>query len=193
MTTSGIDDLAQREVVDIVRGLLRIAAARVGSDSADVLPTDVTFIRYSLAVLYHRAGDRETAAQLYREVLAEDIGNYMAHVQLARIHEVNGDTAAALRERRAAADANPEDHSLLRDLGVALQRAGQPAQAEEALRQARALNRRDPLVHYQLGVLLDERGSRDSARTALETFLRVAPSGWATRIADARQRLERAR
>lgn len=186
---AAVGDFRYAVAIADLRALLRIVAARQLDDSTGVVPVEVTLVRYALAVLHDLAGDRRTATQLYRDVLAEDIGNFMAHVHLARIHEAAGDTAAALRERQAAVDASPEDHTLLLDLGVALQRSGQLARAEEVLRRARELNRRDPQVHYRLGVLLDERGARDSARTVLTTFLQVAPAGWTTPIADARRRL----
>jgi tetratricopeptide (TPR) repeat protein len=175
-----------------VRALVRVASAREQQGLTEVEPFRLADFRYMLADLYHLAGDRATAATLYREVLTDDIGMFMAHVQLARIAEAEGDTARGLDERRAAADANPEDHTLVLDLGVALHRAGRLEAAETALRQARALNARDPWVHYRLGVLLDVRGKREEAVETLRTFVRIAPAAWTAPLTDARARLDRA-
>jgi tetratricopeptide (TPR) repeat protein len=175
--------------IEDVRSLVRILDAFERAQRRIDLPVRAKDFRYALADLYHLSGNHLMAAQLYRDVIAEDLGNYMAHVQLARIADATHDTALGLRERRAAVNANPEDHTLELDLGLALQRAGQLPAAESAFRQARALNRRDPWVHYRLGVVLDDLGARDEAREALTTFLAVVPPAWGTPIADARGRL----
>lgn len=185
---------AAREVkyqaaIEDVRALVRILADAERASRTINLPVRAKDFRYALADLYHLSGNPQMAAQLYRDVIAEDLGNYMAHVQLARLADAAHDTARGLRERQAAVDANPEDHTLVLDLGTALQRAGRFPEAESAFRQARVINPRDPWVHYRLGALLDDRGSRDDARAALTTFLSVAPAAWTDPIADARRRL----
>lgn len=174
-----------------VQALVRVASAREQRGLTEVAPFRLADFQYLLADLFHLAGDRATATRLYHDVLAADISMFMAHVQLARIAEADGDTVRAIRERRAAAEANPDDHTLLLDLGVALQHAGRPAEAEEAFRQARSLQARDPWVHYRLGVFLDERGRRQEAVASLETFVAIAPAAWTAPLADARQRLGR--
>ncbi len=183
-------EMKYQAAIEDVRALVRILADAERASRSINLPVRAKEFRYALAGLYHLSGNPRMAAQLYRDVIAEDLGNYMAHVQLARIADADHDTALGLRERQAAVDANPEDHSLVLDLGMALQRAGRLEDAEAAFRQARSLNGRDPWVHYRLGALLDDRGARADARTALTTFLAVAPPAWSAPIADARRRLE---
>lgn len=186
-------DLKFQAAIEDMQALLRVANAIEQQQRTIGLPVRAKDFRYALANLYHLSGDPGMAAQLYRDVIAEDLGNFMAHVQLARIAEARGDSARGLRERRAAVDANPDDQKLVLDLGVALQRAGRLDDAEASFRQARSVNPRDPWVHYRLGALLDERGSREEARTALTTFLSLAPATWTEPRADATRRLEHLR
>lgn len=169
--------------------LLRRSLEREASDSTQAAPLLTNEWRYLLAALLHRAGQRDRALELYREAAVNDLGNYMAHVQLARLHESAGAWSAAVAERRLAADINPDDHTMYLDLGVTLARATQWAAAESALVRAAELQPLDARVAYRLGVVQQQLGSHDAARRSLERFLELAPSRFAAAAADARQRL----
>lgn len=153
------------------------------------IPIETNQYRYMLAVLKHRAGKLEEAVQLYREALENDAGLYMAHVRLAEIAEMNRNWDQAIAERRNAANANPDDPSLLLDLGKAYAGAGRLAEAEETLRQAMDASPRDSRVPYYLGVVAQLLQKRDDARAAFDRFLALAPSRYDRQIADAKQRL----
>jgi Flp pilus assembly protein TadD len=75
------------------------------------------------------------------------------------------------------------------DLGVTLANAGRMADARASLEEALAANPRDPRVPYYLGVVAADLGDRDSARSAFERFVAMAPSRFDRQIAVARQRL----
>ena len=68
----------------------------------------------------------------------------MAHVQLAGLAEMERDFTTAIVERRRAVDANPDDPSLLTDLGVTLGKAGQMEEAVAMLERAADANPRIP-------------------------------------------------
>ena len=153
------------------------------------VPLRTNEYRYFLASIRQAAGEREQAIALYREAIENDLGLYMAHVQLANMYEATRDYPGAIAERRAAVNANPDDPSLLLDLGVTLGKSGNVAEAERVLRQALEANPRDPRVPFWLGLAYVEAKRPAEAREALTTFLSMAPSRYERQIALAKQRL----
>ena len=95
----------------------------------------------------------------------------------------------AIEEFREAVSTNPDDASLLLDLGVVLREAGQRAEAADLLRRAESANPRDSRVPYHLGITLQEAQDTVAARAEFQRFLALAPSRYDREIADARQRL----
>jgi tetratricopeptide (TPR) repeat protein len=142
-----------------------------------------------LGVLNQRAGRLSDAEHLYRTALVNDIGLYMAHARLAAIAESKGDWPTAAAERRAAVNANPDDPSLLLDLGRTLSAWGDFAAADEALKQAVGANARDSRGWYYLGIVEQQLNKKEEARDAFGRFIALAPSRYARQIADAKQRL----
>ncbi|PYO67067.1 MAG: hypothetical protein DMD71_08060 [Gemmatimonadetes bacterium] len=145
--------------------------------------------RYVLAEVYRAAGNGPEAERLYLQLLERDLSYYMAHARLAAIYEAERRWAEAISERRRAEDANPEDASLVFDLGVTLANAGLLAEADSTLRRAEAANTREVRAAYVLGVVNAGLGRPAVAREAFTTFLSLAPSRYTEMIADARQRL----
>jgi tetratricopeptide (TPR) repeat protein len=153
------------------------------------VPLSSNEYRYFIAYFKQMSGQRTAAQDLYREVLENDIGVYMAHVQLANMSENAREYADAIKERERAVDANPDDPSLLVDLGVTRGKAGKFPEAEEALRRAREANPRDPKIPFWLGVCLQAENKTAEARVAYTEFLGIAPSRYEAQIQMARQRL----
>ncbi|MDP2483966.1 MAG: tetratricopeptide repeat protein [Candidatus Palauibacterales bacterium] len=172
-----------------IQGLIRLASSPAQEDSIRTEPLDVNEYRYMLAALKQRSGATAEAIALYQQVLEADVSNYMAHVQLARIHEDSKNWPAAVTERRRAIEVQPEDASLLTDLGVTLGRSGNFAEAVEVLRQAVAANPRDARPLFWLGIAEQQLGNRDAARDAFTRFVAVAPSRQEAQVTVARQRL----
>jgi len=158
-------------------------------DSTLRVPLRTNEFRYILAVMKQRAGQFNEAIDLYRQAVESDIGLYMAHVHLAQIYEDHGMLPQAVAERRAAVNANPDDASLLLDLGKTLAHANQWIDAEKALEDAVNANPRDPRPHYFLGIVEQHQNKAQEARSAFTEFIALAPTRYAPQVADARQRL----
>jgi tetratricopeptide (TPR) repeat protein len=160
-------------------------------DSLTYLPLQTNDFRYLLADLRLRSGQPKLAEPLFLQVVEQDAGNYMAHVRLAELHEAAQDWDGAIAERRHAVDADPEDASLLLDLGVTLGKAGKFADAEVALTDAVTTNPRDTRSLYWLGIAREQLGKGMEARQAFERFIALAPSRYARQVEAARVRLAR--
>jgi len=171
-----IDELTREERKQEEKDLLRV-------------PIRTNEYRYFLATVRQAAGMRDEAIKLYQTVLENDLGFYMAHVQMAGIYESLRRYPEAVEERRRAVDANPDDPSLLTDLGVTLGKAGQLQQSGGTLQQAAEANPHDPRAVFWLGICQVQRGEKDAARTSLSRFVATAPSRWDRQIALAHQHL----
>lgn len=174
-----------------VRALLRVTTSALSKDSLEDIPLRANEYRYMLAALKDRAGQPAEAVKLYQEVLENDVSNYMAHVQLARIHEARRDWPRAIEERRRAVETNPDDASLLTDLGVALGKSGKYKEATEALQQAETQNPRDVRPSFWRGIALMQLGEHAEAKTALRRFVATAPPRYAQQVASAKAQLEK--
>lgn len=169
--------------------LMRFESEEERRDSTLRVPLRTNEFRYVLGVVAQRAGRPAEAAGLFRKALEQDIGLYTAHARLADLAEEQGDVATAVAERRAAAQVNPDDASLLLDLGRTLVRAGRADEAAAAFREAADLNPRDARALYYLGVLYQRLNRPIDAANVLQRFLAMAPSRYGPQIADATQRL----
>jgi Flp pilus assembly protein TadD len=126
---------------------------------------------------------------LYELVSQNDLSFYMAHVRLAEIYQAQGQWDHAILERHRAIDANPDDPSLVFDLGVTLADAGHDSEAESALQQASQANPRETRATYTLGVVESRLGRAEDARAAFKQFLALAPSRYMSMRDDAAERL----
>lgn len=170
--------------------LLDQALRREAEAPAGRLPGQSPEILYILAHLHQRGGHLQEAERLYLQVLEQNLGVYTAHMELARIHEAQGRWDEAIGERRSAIDVNPDDPSLVFDLGVTLANAGRDSLAFVTLQSAVTANPRETRASYALGIVAARLHRYDEARSALERFLGLAPSRYASQIADARSRLQ---
>jgi len=159
------------------------------SDSLIRIPLETNDYRYILACLKQRSGKLQEAADLFRSALEHDAGLYPAHVRLAQLYESVQRWPVAIDERRAAVNANPDDPSLVYDLGVTEAKAAQWAAADSTLRQAMDANPRDSRVPYYLGIVEQQLGNKEEARSAFQRFLALAPSRYQAQIDNAKQRL----
>ena len=166
-----------------------VAIEKKHEDDLVRVPLRTNEYRYFLASVRHASGQTDVALDLYRKTLEADLGLYMAHVQMANIFESQRRYPEAIEERKRAVDANPEDASLLMDLGVTIGKSGKFAEAEEVLRQAAEANPRDARTAFWLGLCQAEQGKREEARASFSRFLATAPARWDKQIALAKQRL----
>lgn len=177
------------DAITDAEALLRQSLREEHDDSTHTAPLHTNEYRYMLAALHQRAGHEAEAIRLYEEVATLDLGNYMAHVQLARMFEARRDWDHAIAERRAATEVNPEDHTLMFDLGATLARAGRWSEAEDALQRASTMQPLYSRTFHALGVVEQQLNKPDDARAALTRFLAIAPSRYTAQVNDARQRL----
>jgi tetratricopeptide (TPR) repeat protein len=147
-------------------------------------------IRYVLATISRRAGRPDQAIGLYQESLANDLGLYMGHVQMAEIYEERRQWEEAITERRRAVETSPEDPSLQYDLGFTLARALRFNDAGEVLAGAMRANPDNARIPYTLGLVRLRLGDHQGAREALSRFVAIAPTRFATQVAEARQKLD---
>lgn len=169
--------------------LMDRSLAPTRKDSLVHFPLRTNEYRYILAYLRQRSGNLNGAIDFYREAITNDIGLYMAQVRLAEIYEAAQRWAQAVDARRNAVNANPDDASLLLDLGKTLANAGRLQEAVGPLRQCVDANSRDARAYFYLGLVLEQLGQKDAARTALTHFTSLAPSRYDRQIAIAKQHL----
>ncbi len=145
--------------------------------------------RYVLGCVADMASDSKEAIRLLQEVLVNDAGAFAAHSRLASIYEELHRDNAAVEERRRAVAADPENSSLLYDLGVALARSGQLSDAQAALRQAVQMNPLNARSLFMLATVAQKVDAKDEARASYERFIAIAPSRFEAQRAEARQHL----
>ena len=170
------------------------AAAREQTDSlVRTFIMESNQVRYVLATISRRAGRSDQALGLYRESVANDLGLYMAHVQMADIYEERRQWDEAITERQRALEVSPDDTGLRYDLAYSQARARQFNAAAEnltGLMETRPLN---PRIPYLLGLVSLRLGDTDSARDALQRFVTTAPSRFNEQVAEARKQLSQLR
>jgi Tfp pilus assembly protein PilF len=167
-------------------------------------PTPALFV--SLADVHARNGHVVQARQLYQKALAAEPQNLQALLGAARMEDREGNLDVATMLYRRAAAAYPNNPTVLNDLGLCLARQAQLEEAEKALLRAvqlepaKALYRNNmakiqvemdrldaavqhlaavyppPVVNYNMGVLLHERGRSDQAESFLATAVRLDPN-----------------
>lgn len=159
------------------------------ADSIVRIPLNTNDCRYVLALFHYRAKHPAEAIRLYQEALGNDLGLFMAHVQMGRIYEQEQLWVEAVDQFERAVAVSPDDPSLLLDLGVVLREAGRLRESDETLRRAMDANPRDSRVPYHLGITLQAEGQAPEAAAAFHRFLALAPARYDRQIADARLRV----
>jgi tetratricopeptide (TPR) repeat protein len=145
--------------------------------------------RFILATMLYLSGRYDQAIPTFRRALELDLGLYVAHVQLARMHETQGALEDAIRERRLALDVQQDDPDLLVDLAGTLLKAGRTAEARQPLADAARANPRDARAPYLQGVIAEALHDSAGARDAYTRFLAIAPSRFAAQRKEAGDRL----
>lgn len=141
-----------------------------------------------LAHLHQRAQHYQEAERLYRRAAEDNLGQYMAHVELANIYEAENRIEDAVAERLSALAADVGDASVELQAGLTFDYSGRHAQADTVLRQAIQDNPRETRSYYVLGLVDLQLGRNDAAKQAFDQFLALAPSRYETMLADARRR-----
>jgi tetratricopeptide (TPR) repeat protein len=166
-------------ISDLTEVLTRLDQAHDSIPTNAMLPLVANEIRYVMAVIELKSGRTIEARQHFEQVLAQDLGMYMAHVRLADLHERNGAWNAAVRERQRAVETKPGDPVLFYQLATTLARAARLPEADTAVTQAMTLNPHNAEYVYLAARIQLALG--DSARAAgtYRQFLSMAPSSLA--------------
>lgn len=170
--------------------LVQRSAEEEQKDRLQVIPLYTNHYRYMLATMLYLDGRYDQALPVFRRAVEFDAGLYQAHIQMARMYESARQWDDAVREREAAINANPDDPSLIVDLGATLARAGRLDQAEVRLQEAARNAPRDARALYLLGEVEVLRRDSSAARTAYRRFLGVAPSRYQALIDDVHGKLQ---
>ncbi|MDG2382024.1 MAG: tetratricopeptide repeat protein [Pirellulaceae bacterium] len=144
------------------------------SQSAD--PTDLAHdpgelqpkLYLSAAALYEQAGDLESAAEKYEQLLVIDSTHREGLVGYGRLKHRQGDLDGAIEVYRLAATQYGDDPIVLNDLGLCLARSGRSQEAVESLQAAIQLKPESLLYRNNLAAVLVEADRSNEAVTALE-------------------------
>jgi tetratricopeptide (TPR) repeat protein len=108
------------------------------------------------------------ANEQYQQALRADPDSRNAHLGLADLLIVQGDTAQALNHYQAVLDRNPQDAKALVGIGYAWFTQGKDDQAADAYEQALQSNPSLPEAHYRIGELSLRQGSIGMAISHLQ-------------------------
>ncbi|HWZ27967.1 MAG TPA: tetratricopeptide repeat protein [Gemmatimonadales bacterium] len=174
--------------IDAGEAMLDRALRAEAADSSRVDERVSHEFEWVLAHLNERAQRFQEAERLYQRAVEDNLGQYMAHVELANMYEAQNRFEDAATERQLAMSADPGDASLELQAGLTDEYAGHVAQADTLLRQAISDNPRETRSYYVLGLVDLQLGKTDDAKKALDQFIALAPSRYVGMLDDARRR-----
>jgi tetratricopeptide (TPR) repeat protein len=131
------------------------------------------------------AGNRvPEARRAYQAALAGTlVGRSVLSVAIARLAQVEGDTAGAIAAFTQAAQLNPNDPNIRRELADAYAAQGQTEDAFSELMAALLIDPRDAQAHAAVGQLYLDTGRDEEAVTAFTRALELMPDRYQTRYA----------
>jgi tetratricopeptide (TPR) repeat protein len=157
---------------------LALLAAMVGGallgivTAADPITDEV---RLTTAFRAQQAGDLDTAARLYADVVADDPGNAVAQFNLGVIEHTQGEVVVAAERYQAAIDADPIYVPALFNLAV-LRAELSPTAAIDLYRSVLAIEPDHPAANLNLGLLLLEQGDAVEGSSMIDRALALDPS-----------------
>lgn len=99
----------------------------------------------------------------------------IAHVNLGRLYEEQGDLSGAYDEYRAALAINPATPKAHNNLGVVLMATGRPAEAEQEFKEEVRLHAWNPDAHYNLGLYYQLQGRPEAGVPYWEKTIELDP------------------
>jgi tetratricopeptide (TPR) repeat protein len=131
--------------------------------------------RDKLAALQAERGDSAGAVALANEVLKKSPRDDDALFLRGNIALSHKDPKAAIADLRAVLRDHPNSPGVLRALALAHLANGEPAIAEETLRNAADSNPKDPLLHLEFARLLVDTGKAEQAKPVLADLIKAHP------------------
>jgi tetratricopeptide (TPR) repeat protein len=153
--------------------------ARTAIDEALALDPDQPAVRYSLAVLYHRTGERARAIDELERVVALQPSSDEAQGLLGGLLVESGDAEGGLPRLREAIRLRPNYWSNHYALGLACFGLGRYPEALAAFRRVTELQPDNSWGFQMLGTTLYAQGDRRGAIEAFRESIRVAPNAGA--------------
>ena len=175
-------------IVDF-QALLDRSVRREETSGMGNVPMRTNDYRYLLALMEERANRPADAVKFFQESVTNDVGLFVAHLQMGKMYETYKEWDQAVAEFQSAMATDPDDPGLGLDLGIIQREAGRLPESERTLREAMAGAPRDPRIPYNLGITAEELGDTTGARVGFRRFLEIAPTRFSIEIGDARQRL----
>ena len=163
-------------------------AAASNLENLEKLLKDDPHPKHYRAHCYRRFGDQETAARLYDEVVKAFPDFAPAYYERGRLAMERDDFAAAAKDFAKARDLSPRQFDPWLALGDLAVRSGEYAAAKDHLEKAAAIEPKDKVVQYQLGLALRGLGQSEAAERALAAGSGAIPKkmsdGWSNREAE---------
>lgn len=127
------------------------------------------------AELYEIVGQADTAAFIYKQVATDDPSRARAHWGLGRYYLSRGDVGRARTHLQTAARLWPKHIGSRYNLAIVLLQSNEVAEAARVLGQCYKINKADPGVLEQLGVVLEKRGNVAEAVKFWRKALSISP------------------
>lgn len=129
---------------------------------------------HSVGLILESLQDTDGARSSYSRALEEDLSFHPAHVRLAELALLEGDTLTAISEIGLAAEIRPDDPGVHFARGRILESVSATDEAADALRRAIELEPLFAAPYLALGRVLEERGETGPAAEHYRTFLQRA-------------------
>lgn len=128
-------------------------------------------LEHGIGVIEEAAGDTAAARRAYGRALLENLAYAPAHLRLASLDLLAGDTATALSEFDVAVQVAPAEAPLRVAYGLLLAQTGRREDAVMHLRRAAELEPFYAMPHYLLGWVAELQENQDEALAGYRAFL----------------------
>ncbi len=128
------------------------------------------------ALNVHQAGDFESAARMYRDVLSVDSQNADALHLHGVLEYQQGRYDSAISMIRKAISVNPGAAPFYCNLGLALKYSGKLEEAVNSFKKSLALDPKKPDTHNNLGTALKESGRSEEALESFKRAIQLKPT-----------------
>lgn len=130
---------------------------------------------HSMALLYRRQSNLDSARALLGRAMEEDVSFWPAHMELGRIALTQADSVTAVAELGLASELATDEPYVHHLYGEMLHATGQHAEAVAAFRKAVEMEPYFAAPQFGLAQALEKVGDTDAAKAAYQRYLVLAP------------------
>ncbi len=145
---------------------------------------------YLIAFAYIKQGSIDEAEEMFKKVIMENMGFYMAHYQISNICKMRGDYAGALKELDAAIIGNPNDAIFHFSKGVCLNTMRRDWEAIQEYKKSISINPYYPKPYYTLAVVSESFENEEEAIKNYRIFIDKAPESLIEFIEKAQMKID---